>query len=233
MLFQITSIKPLRQAALALGLCVTAATFAPASQAAEPSMQQDKAVPGWYMGMPIILNAITPKSYGGAAPNAPVPGVTKMNVYLTAPVQDDVAFAEDRWIPLPSGKRFLPAHQDTLAQFPTKARPFNAMGKFVVMGPKGNAENVKVRDKDFPANASESFSGAPLAYEIKIGPMWVKLNSHVVIDYGVKAGLLKVVPFEYGGLMWATLFDEPPFEALPTYVAQSASKSKKAAPAKQ
>ncbi len=223
---------PYRYASLWLGLWVAAATVAQVGHAADAAMPQDKAVPGWYMGMPIILNAITPKNYGGAAPNAPVPGVTKMNVYLTGPVRDDVAFAEDRWIPLPTGKRFLPAHQDTLAQFPTKARPFNAMGNFVVMGPKGNAENVKLRDKDFPANASESFPGAPLAYEIKIGPMWVKLNSHIVIEYGVKAGLLKVVPFEYGGLMWATLFDEPPFEALPTYVAKSAAEPKKMAPIK-
>lgn len=44
-----------------------------------------------------------------------------------------------------------------------------------------------------------SVAGAPLAYEIKVGDVWTKLNNHLVIRYGLETGLLELVHFEIGG----------------------------------
>jgi len=178
--------------------------------ATPPGAAQNKAVPGWYLGMPIVLNARTPPSYGGDGPSAPSPRIPDLTVYLSAPINNDVPHGPERLVKTPRGEMFLPAHIDTVVCVASKSQPRDARGVFVVQGPKGTDANVRVRAMPI-ADPKRSFPGAPLVQEIRLGPAWVPLNNHLVIEYGVSLGLLKLVPFEYGGLMWITSFETVDF----------------------
>lgn len=166
----------------------------------------DRMVYGWYLGMPVRPTAIVPPAYGGTGPEAPADDVPDLTVYLVGPVDDTSPAAPAREnIPTPQGPRNLPAHQQTHDLLATPDQPHDAIGTFVVPGPEATPETVHTREA--PAN---SVVGAPLAYEILVGDVWTKLNNHVVIQYGLDGGLLELVPFEYGGLMWQS-FDDPGF----------------------
>ncbi len=178
---------------------------APMPAAASPG-KTDRAVPGWYLGLPVQLNAIVPPAYGGEGPEAPSESVPDMRVMLAAPVRTDLPHAPDRMIPYRGSERLLPAHMNTIEFFPTAQCPHDALGYFVVAGPEATADTVRVRDIADPA---ESVPGSALAYAIRISFVWVELTSHVVIDAGVAMGLLALVPFEYGGLMWGEWYGGP------------------------
>lgn len=167
----------------------------------------NKVVPGWYLGMPVIMHAKMPALLGGDGPEAPSDKYPDLVVYLTGPADKTAGTAPDRMIPTPDGPKALPPHQDTVTQLVGKDDMHDALAYFVIPGPKANSSNTKVQPD--PGN---SVPGAPLVEEIRVGPVWVKLNSHVVIEYGIKAGLLATKPFPvdiggYGGLMWHTMFD--------------------------
>jgi hypothetical protein len=164
----------------------------------------DKGVPGWYLGLPVYLYAHVPPAYGGTGPAAPSNEVPDLTVYLTAPVDESAGFAAEHVIPVPGGDRILPAHQDTVAAMHGSDRPADAIGVFVVAGPAATPDTVRVGTISDPAR---SVAGGALAREIRVGTGWVRLNSHVAIEYGVSTGLLALRPFEYGGLMWAAYPD--------------------------
>ncbi len=176
--------------------------------AANNSVKADKVSLNWYMGMPVVASVLIPRNLGGTGPTAPS-DKAPVTVYLTAPMGGGVDATPDRMIPTPQGPRLLPALQHTLGALAPESQPRDGMGYFVLKGDKGDATNVKVNEfsKEVAQTPSSSLSGAPLAYEIKIGPTWVQLNSHVVIEYGVRTGLLKLVPFMYSGRMWMSAVD--------------------------
>lgn len=187
---------------LALGCTLSLSNFA---QLGAPV--GNKVVPGWYLGMPVVMHARMPALLGGDGPDAPSDEYPDLVVYLTGPVEKTAGTAPDRIIPTPDGPKALPPHQDTITRLVREDEPYDALAFFVIPGPKADSGNTKVQPD--PGN---SVPGAPLVEEIRIGPAWVKLNSHVVIEYGIKAGLLAAKPFPidiggYGGLMWHTMFD--------------------------
>jgi len=201
-----------------LFVCVATTLFALPLRvwSAGSSAKADKASFNWYMGMPVVASVLIPRNLGGTGPTAPS-DKTPIAVYLTAPMGGGVDATADRMIPTPQGPRFLPALQHTLGGVATESQPRDGMGYFVIKGDKGDATNVKVNEfpKEVGQAPATSLSGAPLASEIKIGPAWVPLNNHVVIEYGARAGLLKLVPFMYSGRMWATATDGSPLEVAP------------------
>ncbi|MEW2443661.1 cupredoxin domain-containing protein [Micromonospora marina] len=150
---------------------------------------------GWYLGMPLVHNVTVPDYYGGTAPATPDPALPPMRTYLTAPVDDRAPSSPVRQVPTGDGLRTLPSHQNTTDAHPG-ARPHNAFGYFVVRGPKGSEETVRTG----PA-VPDSLPADPLAGSVRIGDRWMPLNNHLVIEYGVAAGLLELVPLEYGGFM--------------------------------
>ncbi|MCC5868008.1 MAG: hypothetical protein JJU27_05810 [Gammaproteobacteria bacterium] len=191
----------------ALGVLVALALLASAQMPASAAPgKTDRAVPGWHLGLPVQLNAIVPPAYGGDGPEGPSDSVPDMRVMLTSPVRSDLPHAPDRMIPYRGKERLLPAHMNTIEFFPKAQCPHDALGYFVVAGPEATADTVRVRDIDDPA---DSAPGSALAYAIRIGFVWVELTSHVVIDAGVAMRLLELVPFEYGGLMWAQWYGGP------------------------
>ncbi len=188
-------------------------TLASTIWAADTGAKADKVSLNWYMGMPVVAHVLIPQNFGGTGPSAPT-DKTPIPVYMTAPMGSGVDATPDRILPTPQGPRLLPAMQHTLGAIASESQPRDGMGYFVIKGDKGDANTVKVNEfsKLVEQAPGGSLSGAPLAYEIKIGPAWVKLNSHVVIEYGVRAGLLKLAPFSYSGRMWVTATDGSPLE---------------------
>lgn len=178
---------------LALGILASAAT------AQQPSETQTAvhAVPGWYLGMPVLLKAL------------PVPNDVKretlpsFRVYVHAPVSATAGAAPMKSVTRPDGSVVaLPPHQDTLAALNAAGAPRLGIGYFVLRGPKGTDETVRTQ-----AQPTNSWPSSPLVSEIRIGPEWVKVNSHVVVEYGLTAGLLKLEFFDVGGRMWGEFFD--------------------------
>jgi hypothetical protein len=191
--------------AAALGVTVTLGSGASAQD------RPDRNVFGWYMGMQIRPSAIVPQAYGNPkGPKGPSKKVPDVTVYTTGVVDKSVPSGPSRRLPKPGGGTMvLPQHQLTLSKLVPKARKDDAMGVFVVPGPRATKANVRTRKKP-----RGSMVGAPLAYEINVGDVaWAKLNNHLVIEYGVKLGLLKLKRFDYGGLMWTSWPDNKGFAA--------------------
>lgn len=175
---------------------VAAVLLCPNAAAQEPAAGAPHSVPGWYLGMPVLLTARSPSN------NLDRRQLPSMRVYVTAPVSDTAGTAPMKTVPLPDGEVVLPPHQNTLTSMASEMDPLLAIGYFVEIGPKGTESNVRIQRQ--PENAWPS---RPLASEIRIGTDWVRLNNHVVIEYGLKKGLLQLEFFDVGGLMWGRHFD--------------------------
>lgn len=171
----------------------------------------DRAVYGWYAGLPIHLYAATPSSYGGDGPDAPSEEYPDVTVYLHAPVTDEVPHGPAVDLPpAPDGRsRHLPPHMDTLPFLIAQDRPHDAIGMFVTPGPRAKVDNV--RSVTVPEN---SVTAGPLVREIKVGTVWVPINNHAAIEWGIARGLLRLVPFEYGGIMWTKLPNDVPLDTI-------------------
>jgi len=161
----------------------------------------DIVVKAWYMSLPVKMNILLPQWQGGTGPNEPSPNVPDVTIYLVGHINATPRTQVERLIPTPNGDMILPAHDDVTQRYVPEAVPSDAYGFFVVRGPNGTTNNVRTRAQ--PAN---SVVGAPLAYEIKIGTTWVKLDSNISIEYGLQAGLLSLISFSAGGngLNWTT-----------------------------
>lgn len=96
----------------------------------------------------------------------------------------------------------LPLHADTLTELAPPGPPVDVIGYFVTRGPAAKDGEVLVRPD--PKN---SIVGAPLAYAIVVDGLELPLNNHVVIEYGLKRGLLKATYFDYGGSLWTDFAD--------------------------
>lgn len=174
---------------IALLLCLVAGDLA-----AQPA-QSMHSVPGWYLGMPVLLTTRKP------AEGVDRTQLPNMPVYITAPISASAGTSPRRTVSLPRGEVVLPPHQDTLVTMPPDDDPVLAVGYFVEVGPAGSEDTVQSQEQ--PENAWPS---RPLASAIRIGTEWVKLNNHIVIEYGLKMGLLQLEFFDVGGLMSARHF---------------------------
>jgi plastocyanin len=150
---------------------------------------------GWHLGMPLVHHVTLPEFYGGPLPAEPDPDVPVMRTYLTAPVDPAAPSSPVREVPTADGPRTMPSHQNTTDAHPGP-EPRSAYGFFVVRGPKGSAETVRLADP-----VENSIPADPMASAIRIGGQWLGLNNHLVIEHGVELGLLALVPLEYGGQM--------------------------------
>lgn len=187
-------VKRLASIPVLLGLFASAAATAQKPPAAPAA---GHAVPGWYLGMPVLLRAL------------PVPeGVDRktlpnFRVYVHAPVSATAGAAPMKSVTRPDGSVVaLPPHQDTLAALNAPDAPRLGIGYFVLRGSKGTEETVRTQPQ--PA---KSWPSSPLVSEIRIGPEWVKVNNHAVVEYGLAAELLKLEFFDVGGQMWGELYD--------------------------
>ncbi|MER6816903.1 cupredoxin domain-containing protein [Spirillospora sp. NPDC000708] len=172
-------------------------TIAPDQDEDEPDDAQ-RVLYGWYLGMPLVHKVSVPGYYGGKAPDEPDPALPAMRCYLTGTVDEAAPSSPVREVPTPDGMRTLCSHQNTTDKHPG-AQPHNNFGFFVVRGPKGTEDNVRVRPAPPNSNPAE-----PLAYEMRLNGRWTGLNSHLVIEHGVATGLLALEPLEYGGQMWTS-----------------------------
>ncbi|MCC7411461.1 MAG: hypothetical protein IT495_07510 [Gammaproteobacteria bacterium] len=176
---------------LAASTTGTAATDAPTAAG-------QHAVPGWYVGLPVILR--------GSLPPVGVDRRTlpRFRVYVHAPVSATAGAAPMKTVRHPvSGEMVaLPPHQDTIEALNSATAPKLAIGYFVLRGPKAADDDVRVQ-----AQPERSWPSSPLIAEIRIGSEWVKVNNHVVIEYGLKSGLLALEYFDIGGMMWGQFFE--------------------------
>jgi len=160
---------------------------------------------GWYGGAPVNMFAVTPSFMGGDGPATATDKYPDMAVYLIGPINETSPFGPPREFDTKSGKKTLPPHMDVLTEMTTPSNKKDAIGYFVVPGPKANEDNVHARER--PANGLPT---GGLAYEILVGSEWVPLTSHAIIEYGIARGLLKTEYFDYGGLQWAAWPDDAP-----------------------
>lgn len=155
----------------------------------------------YFLGAPVQINVMLPSFQGGTGPDAPSDEVPDLITYLIGPTEG--AEVNNQFeIPTAEGPKILPLHQRTQASLIPADAPADNIGYFVIPGPNATEENVKVRQ--MPEN---SIVGAPLAYEINIGGLWVELTSHQAIAYAVETGLLELFysddpALAYGGLLW-------------------------------
>lgn len=158
--------------------------------------QPPHTVPGWYLGMPVLLKATPPPTDVDRA------SLPSFPVFVHAPVSETAGTAPMKRVPRPDGSEVvLPPHQDTLSELGNAQAPKLAIGYFVEIGPEGDASNVRVQ-----AQPPDSWPGRPLASHIRIGPEWVPVNNHAVIAYGLRTGQLALEFFDVGGMMWGEPF---------------------------
>lgn len=161
----------------------------------------ERAIYGWYLGMPLVHHIVLPEFYGGTGPSEPSPELPSLRTYITGTVEHQALSSPVRQVPTADGVKTLIPHQNTTDVHPGN-RPHNSFGFFVLRGPKGDDGNV-LTDPCPP----DSIPDAPLAHQIRIGEHWVRLNHHQVIEYGVETGLLRLEPLEFGGIMTASFPD--------------------------
>lgn len=184
---------------MALAGSAVSGPAAPSPQPGASDSHNAHAVPGWYLGVPVLLRAQDPP------PDIDRKNLPAMRVYVHAPVSAAAGAAPTRQVPRPDGKVVtLPPHQDTLESLNAPDSPRLGVGYFVLRGPKGNDQNVRVQPQP-----EQSWPRSPLVSEIRIGPEWVKVNSHAVIEYGLRSGLLDLQFFDVGGMMYGQFMDPP------------------------
>lgn len=179
----------------------TTATHAADADAAVDSREPPPGhvVPGWYLGMPVVVRGRTrhpPGSLNEAAALAQ-PG-QKMRVYIVAPVAESIGASPEQRVPLGGRLVTLPEHQATFTCLGNEDSPIAGIGYFVTRA--SGAAETEVRSQPLPAKAWPS---APLAAALRIGGEWMPLSSHVTIEYGLARGLLELEYFDAGDDMWA------------------------------
>lgn len=188
---------PMVSRAGGLGLAMAAGFLISSSAAGDgEAPKPEHAVPGWYLGMPVMLAVNRPE---GDVDRRSLPS---MPVYVTAPVTPTSGSSPERTVVRPDGEVFLPAHQDIMTTMADPESPILAIGYFVEIGPKGTPETVRTLDQP-----DDAWPSKPLASHIRMGTEWIGLNNHLVIEYGLRMGLLQAEFFDVGGLMWAFHFD--------------------------
>lgn len=176
-----------------------AAHTAPVADRADAVEQ--RAIYGWYLGMPAVHHVELPAFYGGSAPAEPSPDRPDVRCYLTGPVDDHSPRSPLRQVPTADGIRNLTPHQNTTDVLPG-ATPHNTFGYFVVRGPDGTDADVRVRP-----SPPDPLPDQPLAHALLVGGRWLRLDNHLVVELGVRTGQLALLPFEFGGLTWTTFPD--------------------------
>jgi len=158
------------------------------AQSGKPDPHAGRSVPMWYLGVPVLI--------GGGPKPPPGTVIPDLPVYITTPVSDTLGHSPEVPEVRPhDGKHVtLPAHQDTLSRLPDPGKPARAVAYFVLPGPKATEDTVESGKQ--PAN---SWADGPLVRKIKMGEEWMLLNNHIVIEYGLAKGLLRLQYFDIGG----------------------------------
>ena len=121
-------------------------------------------------------------------------GLPEMGVYVVAPMSDTAGFSPQR-----PGPRGIPTHMTVISDLNHPQRPGVSHGYLVQVGPKASERTVK----SLPLTG-EGVSLAPLASHIRVGTDWLPLDSHVIIEHGLREGLLKLQHLGSGTLIWGT-----------------------------
>ena len=168
------------------------------AQTSPPPAPASHVVPGWFLGMPVLLHDSPPLAGLDRATLERVP------VYVVAPVSASAGAAAMKQVPHPRTGEIvaLPPHQDTLSALNSAGKPRLGVGYFVIRGPRGSDDTVRVQPQP-----EKSWPSASLASHILIGSEWVGLNNHLVVEYGLVTGLLALEFFDVGGMMWGEFLD--------------------------
>lgn len=152
----------------------------------------------WFAGIPVELTLNAEKS---RAVSAPLPASPRM--YVTAPTFAEATFAAAT-IEIDGQRRVVPAHDLVIDQFVSQNAATPALTFFVVPGAKATPDTVR-----FVEGPSDSLPGRPLVREIFVGTDWVRLTSHVIIEYGVAMGWLALAPYALNSSIATRYLDQP------------------------
>lgn len=179
-------------------LLACAAARAQAPQVPPP----DHVVPAWYLGMPVMMRAFelgSPIMREEQVPGDSDPWKQRIG-YIVGVADASIGASPRQRIALPDGRTIvIPPHQGVLPCLATPASPVFGIAYSVLPGPAASAHDV--RADPMPEG---SVIGGPLANAIRIGPTWVPLTSHEVIEYGLHKGLLRLRFFGANPVHWAT-----------------------------
>lgn len=182
---------------IAIGMLVLVACGAVAAATPPP----DHIVPSWYLGMPVVSRSFEHSAQGfstEAEIPAPYP-YRKALVYLVGIADTSIGASPAQRISMPERTLAMPGHQSVLSCVGAPQSPVLGIAYFVIPGPAANAHNL--RADPMP---DSSVAGAPLATAIRIGPTWIPLTSHVVIEQGLALNLLRLRFFGANPISWAT-----------------------------
>jgi hypothetical protein len=120
--------------------------------------------------------------------------------YIVGVVDEAIGASPHQRLATPQGGVItMPAHQTVLSCLGAPEAPTLGVAYSVIPGPAANALTVRA-----DAAPEHSVVGAPLATHIRIGPSWVPLTSHAVIDVGLRLDLLRLRFFGANPVSWAT-----------------------------
>lgn len=174
-----------------IGALAFLAGVANAAERAPHSGPRGLAVPAHYMGMLVIVQGGPPAS-----------DATERPAYITGVLNTSGGFHDHHEVQ--GSDRVLPAHQITLTSMGVDA-PAKTIGYWVMPGPKATDANVKVQP-----NPDKSLLEEPLAIAIRVGEEWLKLDNHVVVEYGLSTRQLELKYFSTAGNMQASFMQPTP-----------------------
>ncbi len=186
--------------ALALSLSWLSLTFA-----AEPPKQLpiDHVVPVWYMGMPAMGHSFEyPEVFLEEAKlpkEADFPWHQTLS-YIVGMADKSIGVSPHQRISPPGAPpMIMPGHQAVVTCLNTPEAPTLGIAYAVLPGPKASKHNVRS-----DAMPEHSIIGAPLANAIRIGPTWLPLTNHRVIEWGLHKDLLRLRFFGASPIGWYT-----------------------------
>lgn len=167
-----------------------------------PTPPIDHVVPVWQQGMPVLMRSFEISAQGYLR-EADIPAdlpYQQSLAYIVGVVDTAIGASPHQRLATPEGGVItMPAHQTVLSCLGAPEAPSLGIAYSVIPGPAANALNLRA-----DAAPDRSLIGAPLATHIRIGPSWLPLTSHAVIDVGLRLDVLRLKFFGANPVSWAT-----------------------------
>lgn len=199
---------------ITLGVLLTACAATPRGAT---TRQIDHVVPVWHQGMPVLMRSFEISAQGylrEADLPADLPYQQSL-AYIVGVVDTAIGASPHQRLATPQGGVItMPAHQTVLSCLGAPDAPSLGIAYSVIPGPAANTFNLRAD----PA-PEHSLIGAPLATHIRIGPSWVPLTNHPVIDVGLRLDVLRLKFFGANPVSWATPDWSDNYPPLPDAVA--------------
>lgn len=185
---------------------LAAIAFAACTACSAPQVHRqppiDHVVPVWHQGMPVVMRSFE-LSARGYLRESDIPDelpYVQSLAYIVGVVDTVIGASPHQRLTTADGAILtMPAHQTVLSCLASPDAPTLGIAYSVVPGRAANDRNLRA-----DAAPEHSLVGAPLATHLRIGPAWVPLTSHTVIEAGLRMDVLRLKFFGANPVSWAT-----------------------------